>query len=103
MNTAPAFAFKTGVSLKSSSFAQAPRSQRIDFVSTGLKHSKASKILVELLRNSLARETTMQWRNKSPILLAFERFKPVEMESILHTSKKRKQELCSSDPGLEAS
>ena len=40
-------------------------------------------ILVELLRDSLARETTMQWRNKSPILLAFERFKPVETESIL--------------------
>jgi len=37
----------------------------------------------QLLHDSLARETTMQWRNKSPILLAFERFKPVETESIL--------------------
>ena len=39
--------------------------------------------IAELLRNSLARETMMQWGDKSPILLAFERFKPVETESIL--------------------
>jgi len=32
--------------------------------------------IAELLRDSLARETMMQWRYKSPILLAFERFKP---------------------------
>jgi len=37
----------------------------------------------ELLRDSLAGETMMQWRNKNSILLAFERFKPVETESIL--------------------
>ena len=43
----------------------------------------ALELAAQLLRDSLARETTMQWRNKSPILLAFERFKPVETESIL--------------------
>jgi len=45
----------------------------------------AQCIIAELLRDRLARETTytMQWRNKSPILLAFERFKPVQTESIL--------------------
>ena len=58
-NTAPAFAFNTGVSLKSSSSIA---KDRLGFQCTGLKRSKASKkrAFVSPLHRSLAGQTVAQ-------------------------------------------